>query len=52
MKEEKPNQKEQIKIPKDRISKYFPPGTPAQKIEDTIVQALELYRKRQRSLER
>ena len=52
MKEEKPNQKEQIKIPKDRISKFFAPGTPAQKIEDTIVQALELYRKRQRSLER
>ena len=35
MKEEKPNQKEQIKIPKERISKYFAPGTPAQKIEDT-----------------
>ena len=46
-----PNQKEQIKIPKERISKYFAPGTPAQKIEDTIVQALELYRRRQRSLE-
>ena len=46
--EEKPNQKEQFKIPKDRISKYFPPGTPTQKIEDTIVKALELYRKRQR----
>ena len=52
MKEEKPNQKEQIKIPKERISKYFAPGTPVQKIEDTIVQALELYRRRQRSLER
>lgn len=52
MKEEKPNQKEQIKIPKERISKYFAPGTPTQKIEDTIVQALELYRRRQRSLER
>lgn len=52
MKEEKPNQKEQIKIPKERIRKYFAPGTPAQKIEDTIVQALELYRRRQRSLER
>ena len=48
MQEEKPNQKEQFKMPKDRISKYFPPGTPAQKIEDTIVKALELYRKRQR----
>ena len=52
MKEEKPNQKEQFKIPKERINKYFAPGTPAQKIEDTIIKALELYRKRQRSLER
>ena len=50
--EEKGNQKEQFKIPKERISKYFAPGTPAQKIEDTIIKALELYRKRQRSLER
>ena len=52
MQEEKPNQKEQIKIPKERISRYFAPGTPVQKIEDTIVKALQLYRKRQRSLER
>ena len=52
MKEEKPNQVEQFKIPKNRIAKFFPAGTPAQKIEDTIVQALELYRRRQRSLER
>ena len=34
LQEEKPNQKEQFKIPKERISKYFAPGTPAQKIED------------------
>ena len=52
MQEEKPNQKEQFKIPKDRISKYFAPGTPAQKIEDTIVKALDLYRKRQREQQR
>lgn len=52
MEEEKPNQVEQFKIPKERISRYFAPGTPAQKIEDTIVKALELYRKRQRSMER
>ena len=54
MQEEKPNQKEQFKMPKERISKYFAPGTPAQKIEDTIVKALELYRKRerQRNMER
>ncbi len=50
--EEKPNQKEQFKMPRERISKYFPPGTPAQKIEDTIIKALELYRKRQRDMER
>ena len=48
MQEEKPNQKEQFKMPKERISKYFAPGTPAQKIEDTIVKALELYRRRER----
>ena len=52
MQEEKGNQKEQFKIPRDRISKYFAPGTPAQKIEDTIVKALELYQKRKRSLQR
>jgi len=37
MQEEKPNQKEQFKMSKERISKYFAPGTPAQKIEDTII---------------
>lgn len=52
MQEEKPNQVEQFKIPKERISKFFSPGTPAQKMEDTIVKALELYRKRQREMER
>lgn len=52
MQEEKPNQKEQFKIPKERISKFFAPGTPAQKIEDTIIKALEFYRKRQREQER
>lgn len=52
MQEEKGNQKEQFRMSKERISKYFAPGTPAQKIEDTIVKALELYRKRQRDMER
>ena len=52
MQEEKPNQKEQFKMPKERIAKYFPAGTPVQKMEDTIVKALELYRKRQRDMER
>ena len=49
MQEEKPNQVEQFKMPKERINKFFPPGTPAQKIEDTIVKALELWRQRERN---
>ena len=52
MQEEKPNQKEQFRMSRERISKYFPTGTPAQKIEDTIVKALDMYYKRQRSMER
>ena len=50
--EEKGNQKEQFRMPKERISKYFSPGTPAKQMEDTIVKALELYRKRERSKDR
>lgn len=50
--EEKGNQKEQFLMPKERISKYFSPGTPAKQMEDTIVKALELYRKRERSKDR
>ncbi len=52
MQEEKPNQVEQFKMPRNRIDKFFPAGTPAQKIEDTIVKALEMYRKRERGRER
>ena len=50
--EEKGNQKEQFRMPKERISKFFSPGTPAKQMEDTIVKALELYRKRERSKDR
>ena len=50
--EEKGNQKEQFRMPKERITKYFSPGTPAKQMEDTIVKALELYRKRERSKDR
>ena len=52
MQEEKPNQVEQFKMPRNRIAKFFPAGTPAQKIEDTIVKALEMYRRRERGRER
>jgi ParB family chromosome partitioning protein len=48
MSEEKPNQVEQLKLPKERISRFFAPGTPAQKIEDTIVKALEMWKQRER----
>lgn len=50
--EEKGNQKEQFRMPRERIQKYFPPKATEKQIEDTIVKALELYRKRERSLER
>ena len=50
--EEKPNQKEVYKLPKERLDKYFPRGTPPEKIEEIIFKALELYRKRERSREK
>lgn len=52
MQEEKPNQIEQFRMPKDRIARFFSPGTPAQEMEKTIVRALELYRKRERDRSR
>ena len=52
MAEEKPNQVEQWKIPKNRLKKYFPSGTSQQKMEETIIKALELYRRREKSRER
>ena len=52
MSEEKGNQKEQFRMPRERINKYFSPGASAKQIEDTIIKALELYRKRERSKER
>lgn len=48
MNEEKPNQKQRIKISMDRIEKYFPVGTSVKQIEDTIVKALDMYRQRNR----
>ena len=47
MREEKANQKEQVKIPMDRFSKYFPRGTPQRRIESVIFDALELYDREQ-----
>jgi ParB family chromosome partitioning protein len=49
MHEEKPNQKPRIKIPMERIERYFPSGTSQQQMEDIIVKALAMYHQRQRS---
>ena len=49
MQEEKPNQVEHFKMPREKISRFFPAGTPAQKIEETIIKALEMLRQRERS---
>lgn len=49
MQEEKPNQVEQFKIPKARIARFFPTGATAKTMEEVIVKALEMYRRRQRN---
>jgi ParB family chromosome partitioning protein len=48
MQEEKPNQAEQLKLPRDKLNRFFRPGTPAQKIESDIIKGLELLRQRER----
>ena len=45
MTEQKPNQKEKIKIPMERLERFFPRGMPQKQIEDTIVKALTFYQK-------
>ena len=52
MQETKPNQVEQFKIPKERLSKFFSPDATTQFIEDTIVRALETLRQRERTRSR
>ena len=50
MSEEKANQKERVKIPADRIRKYFPKDYTTEQIEETIVKLCEAYhRKRLRN---
>ncbi len=48
MTEEKGNQKMNVKIPMERLDRYFIRGTPPKEIEDVIIKALEFYRKRVR----
>ena len=54
MTEEKANQKEKIKIPAERLEKYFSRGTSPAEIERVILLALDAYyaRLRQRSADR
>ena len=46
MAEEKANQKERIKIPTERIRKYFPKNYSTSQIEDEIVKLCEAHYKR------
>lgn len=46
MSEEKANQKERIKIPVDRIRKYFPSSYTTAQIEETIVKLCEAYHRK------
>ena len=48
MREAKGNQKIRIKIPLERIQRYFPDGTTEKQMEDMIVKALAMYRQRQK----
>ena len=53
MAEEKPNQKEQIRLPREELNKYFPRDYTSEQIRDDIIEALELLaRKRKRDRER
>ena len=48
MLEEKKKKKARIKIPMERIEKYFPSGASQRQMEEIIVKALAMYRKRQK----
>ena len=53
MSEEKANQKERIKIPAEKLRKYFPRDFSASQIEDAIIKMCEAqYRKKQQQKER
>jgi ParB family chromosome partitioning protein len=49
MQEQKPNQVEKIRIPRDALAKYFKKDDTPDTITQTIIKALELLRKRERS---
>ena len=45
MSEEKPNQREQIRLRRDRLQQYFPAGSTDRQIENDIIAGLDLLKK-------
>ena len=52
MSEEKANQKERLKIPMERIRRFFPQSYTTAQIEDTIVKLFETYHRRRTDRDR
>jgi ParB family chromosome partitioning protein len=52
MQEEKPNQREKITFSPKKFESYFKPGTPIETMEKTILQALDLWQKREKQRQR
>jgi len=47
MSEDKPNQREKIKLPAERVREYFPKSYTTQQMEDTIIRLLEQWHRQQ-----
>jgi len=47
MSEDKPNQREKIKLPAEKVREYFPKSYTTQQMEDTIIRLLEQWHRQQ-----
>ena len=52
MNEDKPNQKARLKIPMEKLERFFPKGTPQSQVEEVILKALEIYYRQRRREDR
>ena len=52
LQEEKPNQREKLTFSPKKFESYFKPGTPVEAMEKTILQALDLWKKREKQRQR
>ena len=52
LQEEKPNQREKVSFSLKKFESYFKPGTPVETMEKTILQALDLWLKREKQRQR